>query len=218
MSSGLQRAGASCRPSSWTSRATATTSWRPTSASSCARSGAGSVSGALADCIAAGLPTVASATLAAALDAPDFVRRGAGQPEPGAGRRGGGGLAGPAGTTGGAAGLCGGRVASTATRRRCAEALGPGVTVHLDISQLLLDPRRSGIQRAERELIRHWPGPAPLVPAGSTPRSGEMRGIAGRGAGASCATMRRRAARPPSWRGLQPLLGSARRRCGRGAC
>ncbi len=37
-------------------------------------SGAGSVSGALADCVAAGLPTVASATLAAALDAPDFVR------------------------------------------------------------------------------------------------------------------------------------------------
>jgi glycosyltransferase involved in cell wall biosynthesis len=37
-------------------------------------SGAGSVSGALADCIAAGLPTVASAMLVAALDAPDFIR------------------------------------------------------------------------------------------------------------------------------------------------
>lgn len=38
------------------------------------------------------------------------------------------------------------------------------MTVHLDISQLLLDPRRSGIQRAERELIRHWPGPSRLIP------------------------------------------------------
>lgn len=36
--------------------------------------------------------------------------------------------------------------------------------VHLDISQLVLDPRRSGIQRSERELMRHWPGPARLVP------------------------------------------------------
>lgn len=38
------------------------------------------------------------------------------------------------------------------------------MTIHLDISQLVLDPRRTGIQRAERELIRHWPGPAPLIP------------------------------------------------------
>ena len=38
------------------------------------------------------------------------------------------------------------------------------MTVHIDISQLLIDPRRTGIQRAERELIRHWPGPAPLRP------------------------------------------------------
>ena len=38
------------------------------------------------------------------------------------------------------------------------------MTIHLDISQLALDPRRSGIQRAERELIRHWPGPEPLQP------------------------------------------------------
>ena len=35
--------------------------------------GAGSVSGALADCISAGLPSVASATLAASIDAPDYV-------------------------------------------------------------------------------------------------------------------------------------------------
>lgn len=37
--------------------------------------GAGSISGALADCIAAGLPTVANESLAAALDAPDYVAR-----------------------------------------------------------------------------------------------------------------------------------------------
>ncbi len=36
--------------------------------------GPGSVSGALSDCIAAGLPTVASATLCRAIDAPDYVR------------------------------------------------------------------------------------------------------------------------------------------------
>jgi glycosyltransferase involved in cell wall biosynthesis len=36
--------------------------------------GPGSVSGALADCVAAGLPTVASAALADALDAPSYVR------------------------------------------------------------------------------------------------------------------------------------------------
>ena len=36
--------------------------------------------------------------------------------------------------------------------------------VFLDLSQLVHDPARTGIQRAERELIRHWPGPAPLVP------------------------------------------------------
>ncbi len=35
---------------------------------------AGAVSGALADCVAAGLPTVASATLADALDAPSYIR------------------------------------------------------------------------------------------------------------------------------------------------
>ncbi len=38
------------------------------------------------------------------------------------------------------------------------------MTIHLDVTQLLRDPRRTGIQRAERELIRHWPGPRPLVP------------------------------------------------------
>lgn len=38
------------------------------------------------------------------------------------------------------------------------------MTVHLDISQLVQDPRRTGIQRAERELIRYWPNRAPLVP------------------------------------------------------
>lgn len=48
------------------------------------------------------------------------------------------------------------------------------MTVHLDISQLVLDPRRTGIQRAERELIRHWPGPARLKPCRFDPLSGEM--------------------------------------------
>jgi glycosyltransferase involved in cell wall biosynthesis len=49
------------------------------------------------------------------------------------------------------------------------------MTIHLDISQLVQDPRRSGIQRAERELIRHWPGPAPLVPCHFDPATNTMQ-------------------------------------------
>lgn len=48
------------------------------------------------------------------------------------------------------------------------------MTVHLDISQLVLDPRRSGIQRAERELIRHWCGPSRLAPCRFDPRTGQL--------------------------------------------
>jgi glycosyltransferase involved in cell wall biosynthesis len=51
------------------------------------------------------------------------------------------------------------------------------VTIHLDISQLMLDPRRSGIQRAERELIRHWPGPAPLKPCHFNQSTGQMHAL-----------------------------------------
>lgn len=47
--------------------------------------------------------------------------------------------------------------------------------VHLDISKLVDEPRRSGIQRVERELIRHWPGPEPLVPCRFDPGAGELR-------------------------------------------
>jgi glycosyltransferase involved in cell wall biosynthesis len=36
--------------------------------------------------------------------------------------------------------------------------------VHLDLSELIAAPLRTGIQRIEREAIRHWPGPAPLLP------------------------------------------------------
>ncbi|HYZ63892.1 MAG TPA: glycosyltransferase [Acetobacteraceae bacterium] len=49
------------------------------------------------------------------------------------------------------------------------------MTVHLDISQLVHDPRRSGIQRVERELIRHWPGPAELLPCVFDGPSNAMR-------------------------------------------
>ena len=44
--------------------------------------GAGSVSGALADCVGAGLPSVASATLAASIDAPDYIRAVPDNPSP----------------------------------------------------------------------------------------------------------------------------------------
>ena len=36
--------------------------------------------------------------------------------------------------------------------------------IHFDISELVAKPLRTGIQRIERQLIQHWPGPAPLVP------------------------------------------------------
>jgi len=34
----------------------------------------------------------------------------------------------------------------------------------LDITELTEHPMRTGIQRVEREIIRHWPGPAALIP------------------------------------------------------
>jgi glycosyltransferase involved in cell wall biosynthesis len=37
-------------------------------------------------------------------------------------------------------------------------------TVYIDITELLRNPIRTGIQRVERELIRHWPGPSRLCP------------------------------------------------------
>jgi len=36
--------------------------------------------------------------------------------------------------------------------------------IYLDLSELMAAPLRTGIQRIEREAIRHWPGPASLVP------------------------------------------------------
>ena len=38
------------------------------------------------------------------------------------------------------------------------------MTLYFDISKLVDDPRRSGIQRVERELLRHWPERDGLVP------------------------------------------------------
>ena len=62
--------------------------------------------------------------------------------------------------------------------RRCPmHRPGLAMTVHLDISQLLIDPRRTGIQRAERELIRHWPGPAPLLPCRHDPATGKLHAL-----------------------------------------
>lgn len=43
------------------------------------------------------------------------------------------------------------------------------IEVHFDVTQLLLDPRRTGIQRVERELARHWPGRLPLIPVRYNP-------------------------------------------------
>jgi glycosyltransferase involved in cell wall biosynthesis len=37
-------------------------------------------------------------------------------------------------------------------------------TLFLDLTEILANPLRTGIQRVEREIIRHWPGPARLAP------------------------------------------------------
>ena len=36
--------------------------------------------------------------------------------------------------------------------------------VYIDLTELIANPINTGIQRTERELIRHWPGPTRLVP------------------------------------------------------
>ena len=51
------------------------------------------------------------------------------------------------------------------------------IEVHFDITQLLLDPRRTGIQRAERELVRHWPSAVPLIPVRYDPCSDGLQQV-----------------------------------------
>ena len=136
----------------------------------------GTPSTALSDCIAAGVPTVAPAASALALQAPDYVRRVPDMLRPRAGRRSHSGAAGRALHHAGAGRLC------EAFRNGCLccpalRCAGPAVTVHLDVSQLVQDPRRSGIQRAERELIRYWPGPAPLRPCRFERDTGELHAL-----------------------------------------
>jgi glycosyltransferase involved in cell wall biosynthesis len=48
------------------------------------------------------------------------------------------------------------------------------MSIHLDLTELVANPLRSGIQRVEREAIRHWPGPTPLVPCLVAP-DGQLR-------------------------------------------
>ena len=49
--------------------------------------------------------------------------------------------------------------------------------IRFDISKLVDEPRRSGIQRVERELIRHWPDPAQLLPCRFDPTIGALRAL-----------------------------------------
>ena len=49
--------------------------------------------------------------------------------------------------------------------------------IRFDISKLVDEPRRSGIQRVERELIRHWPDRAALLPCRFDPAIGELRAL-----------------------------------------
>jgi glycosyltransferase involved in cell wall biosynthesis len=51
------------------------------------------------------------------------------------------------------------------------------VEIHIDITELVTTLRRTGIQRVERELIRHWPGPATLHPCWLDPGGGQLCGL-----------------------------------------
>lgn len=44
----------------------------------------------------------------------------------------------------------------------------------IDLSELIAHPLRTGIQRVERELLRHWPGPASLLPCRFDTESGTL--------------------------------------------
>ena len=44
----------------------------------------------------------------------------------------------------------------------------------MDLTELIRTLRRTGIQRLERQLIRHWPGPAMLRPCWLDPRVGQL--------------------------------------------
>jgi glycosyltransferase involved in cell wall biosynthesis len=50
----------------------------------------------------------------------------------------------------------------------------------LDLTEVLANPLRTGIQRVEREIIRHWPGPARLVPCRFDPASRRFVAISDR--------------------------------------
>ena len=49
--------------------------------------------------------------------------------------------------------------------------------IRFDISKLVDEPRRSGIQRVERELIRHWPDRTALLPCRFDSSIGELRAL-----------------------------------------
>ncbi len=46
--------------------------------------------------------------------------------------------------------------------------------VLFDVTSIVEHPIRTGIQRVERELIKHWPGPRPLAPVVFDPAKGSM--------------------------------------------
>ena len=47
--------------------------------------------------------------------------------------------------------------------------------LYLDLSQFVSEPRLTGIQRAERSLIRHWPGPSAIHPCAYDPGTNTLR-------------------------------------------
>ena len=59
--------------------------------------------------------------------------------------------------------------------------------IHLDLTELVANPLRSGIQRVEREAIRHWPVPGELVPC-LIDRAGNLRRLPAEALEVLCAT------------------------------
>lgn len=53
--------------------------------------------------------------------------------------------------------------------------------VALDVTELVENPFRTGVQRVTREIWRRWPGPRPLVPVTLDTKRSEILRLPGRG-------------------------------------
>ena len=82
--------------------------------------------------------------------------------------------------------------------------------IHLDVSEIVANPLRTGIQRVEREAIRHWPGPVPLRPC-CVDRTGRLLALPDAVLGILCADddLGTAQAREAERQALQALVAAA---------